>query len=288
VTRQLDLGAIERTALLTAALRARETGRADRLFEDPYAAALAGDLGPALLAEVLAATFPATGPRTVPITPDYNSIRTRFFDDVLQRAVADGTVDQVVLAPAGMDSRAYRLDWPDHIRYFEIDRPTVLRYKRERLAGVRPRVDHRVVPVDLVHDDWEQALREAGYDPDRPSIWLFEGLLYYIPGADTHRMLDRAAAFMAPGSLVAADIPSAECLTDPRMRPLLDVFAGWGCPFRFGSDDPEELFARHGFTVRTVHPGTAETAAYRRWVDPVPAPDRDDVQRLFYVHGNRR
>ena len=36
-----------------------ETRRPDRLYDDPYAAAFAGDLGPELLAEVRAVTFPA-------------------------------------------------------------------------------------------------------------------------------------------------------------------------------------------------------------------------------------
>ena len=39
-----DLDAIERTALLTAALRAAETRREDRLYTDPYAAAFAGEI----------------------------------------------------------------------------------------------------------------------------------------------------------------------------------------------------------------------------------------------------
>ena len=52
------LSAVERTALLTAALRAAETGRVDRLYRDPYAARLAGGIGPELLAEVRVATFP--------------------------------------------------------------------------------------------------------------------------------------------------------------------------------------------------------------------------------------
>jgi len=117
------LNPVERTALLTAALRAAETRRPDRLYEDPYAAGLAGDEGPDLLAEIVAATYPPDRPRSLPSTPDYNAIRTRFFDDLLQDAARAPETTQIVLAPAGMDSRAYRLSWPDRIRYFEVDRP---------------------------------------------------------------------------------------------------------------------------------------------------------------------
>lgn len=282
-----SLDAVERTALLTAALRAAESKRPDRLYEDPYAAALAGDIGPELLAEVRAATFPPGRERTLPSTPDYNAIRTRFFDDYLQDAAQDPAMTQIVLAPAGMDSRAYRLDWPSHIRWFEVDRPAVLAYKEEQLgAAARPRTDHRRVAVDLTSPDWERDLCDAGYDPALPSTWLLEGLLYYIPEPDTHRILQRVAAISAPGSRIAADIVNAAALTLPHMRGLLDVFSGWGCPWLFGSDEPEELFAQYGFDVRAVQPGE-EGADFGRWPDPVPPRSVRDVRRVFFVHGRR-
>lgn len=278
--------AVERTALLTAALRAAETRRPDRIYADPYAAALCGTIGPALLAEIRAATFPADGPRTLPSTPDYNAIRTRFFDDYLQRTAQTPAGHQIVVAPAGMDSRAYRLAWPEHARYFEVDRPAVLGYKQERLRGVAPRVWHRAVAADLTAPDWEARLADAGYDPASPSVWLLEGLLYYVPEDDAHRILDRVAAIMAPGSVIVADIVNAAALTLPDMRGLLDVFAGWGCPWLFGTDEPEQFFAAHGFLVEAVQPGEPE-ADFGRWPDPVPPRGERNVRRVFFVHGRR-
>ncbi|MFC7310304.1 class I SAM-dependent methyltransferase [Streptomyces monticola] len=281
------LDAVERTALLTAALRAAETRRPDRLYEDPYAAALAGDIGPGLLAEVRTATFPPGRARTLPSTPDYNAIRTRFFDDYLQTAAEDPATTQIVLAPSGMDSRAHRLDWPSRVRWFEVDRPAVLAYKEERLGAAEPRVDHRKVAVDLTAPDWESDLEAAGYDPAVPSTWLLEGLLYYIPEADAHRILQRVAAISAPGSRIAADIVNSAALTLPHMRGLLDVFAGWGCPWLFGTDEPEALFDTYGFTVAAPQPGE-EGADFGRWPDPVPPRSERDVRRVFFVHGRRR
>ncbi|MEU9059257.1 SAM-dependent methyltransferase [Streptomyces sp. NPDC048430] len=278
---------VEKTALLTAALRAAESRREDRLYTDPYAAALVGEAGPRLLAEIRAATFPPGRQRSVPSTPDYNAIRTRFFDDLLQEAVQDRGMTQLVVAPAGMDSRAYRLPWPEHLRYFEVDRPSVLAFKEERLRGTGPRVDHVTVAVDLTADDWEDRLRDSGYDPDLPSTWLLEGLLYYIPEKDTDRMLERVAAFCAPGSRIAADLVNSAALSLPHMRPLLDVFSGWGCPWLFGSDEPEALFERYGFEVAAVQPGEPG-AHFGRWPDPVPDRTVKDVRRVFFVHGRRR
>lgn len=281
------LSAVERTALLTAALRAAETGREDRLYSDPYAARLAGGIGPELLAEVRVATFPPDRPRSLPSTPDYNAIRTRFFDDFLHGAAQDPQMTQIVLAPAGMDSRAYRMEWPDHVRYFEADRPAVLAFKADRLEGVAPRVAHRTVAVDFTVEGWEGELIAAGYDPELPSTWLLEGLLYYIREPDAHRMLERVAALSAPGSRIAADLVNAAALTRPDMRGLLDVFARWGCPWLFGSDEPEALFDRYGFDVRAVQPGEPE-ADFGRWPDPVPPRDVKDVRRVFFIHGRRR
>jgi methyltransferase (TIGR00027 family) len=280
--------AVERTALLTAALRAADSSRPDRLYDDPFARLLSGEIGAKLLAEVRAVTFPQDGSRTVPSTPDYNAIRTRFFDGLLLDATRPPGPHQVVLAPAGMDSRAYRLPWGDGVRFFEIDRPAVLGYKRARLAGRSPRAQyHRSVAADLAADDWESRLQQAGYDPGSPSTWLVEGLLYYLEEKRVRQILDRIADIAAPGSRIAADMVNRAALTSPDARSLLDVFAGWGCPWLFGHDEPERLFADHGFDVRAVQPGEPE-ADFGRWPDPVAPREQTAVRRVFFVHGRRR
>ncbi|NUU24318.1 MAG: SAM-dependent methyltransferase [Streptomycetaceae bacterium] len=281
-----ELGAVERTAFLTAALRAAETRRPDHLYQDPFAADLAGDIGPGLLAEIREVTFPKDADRTLPSTPDYNAIRTRFFDEWLRASAARPEMTQVVIAPAGLDSRAFRLEWPDGVTVFEVDRPVVLDAKRQLLGDAEPRVQRRTVGVDMVADGWEKDLVAAGYDPERPSVWLLEGLLYYIPEPDVHRILDIVAANTAPGSLIAADVVNAAALTLPHMRGLLDVFAGWGCPWLFGTDEPEALFAKYTIDAVAVQPGEP-AADYGRWPDPVPPREETNVRRVFFVHGRR-
>ncbi|TDC52891.1 SAM-dependent methyltransferase [Micromonospora sp. KC207] len=281
-----ELGAIERTALLTAALRAAETRRPDRLYTDPYAEAFAGEVGPELLAQIREVTFPAGRARTLPSTPDYNAIRTRFFDDLLISAVAESDIDQVVVAPCGMDARAFRLDWPRPVRFFDVDRPVVLAAKRAVLGETRPSADVRPVGVDLRDGTWTAQLTAAGYRPDEPSIWLLEGLLYYLPEPDVHRVLDAVRGVSADGSLIAADVVNRAALTLPNMRGLLDVFASWGCPWLFGTDEPEELFARHGVLAEAIQPGEPD-ADYGRWPDPVPPRSATDVRRVFFVRGRR-
>jgi hypothetical protein len=66
-------------------------------------------------------------------------VRTRFYDDCLLDAAGDG-LRQVVLLAVGLDTRAYRLAWPEGLRLFELDLPGVLRFKTpcSRAAGGRP------------------------------------------------------------------------------------------------------------------------------------------------------
>ena len=91
---------------------------------------------------------------------------------------------QIVIPAAGLDSRAYRLAWPDGTVVFELDQPQVLEFKHEVLAGSgdAPTAERREIAVDL-RDDWPQALRRSGFDPSRPSAWIVEGLLVYLPAA---------------------------------------------------------------------------------------------------------
>ena len=113
------------TSRWVAAARARESERADRLFDDPLAAAFAGPEGFAWLDRLEPVTLPGTpGPGLGPGL--YVTVRTRFFDDFLVGASRSIGTRQVVLVAAGMDARAFRLDWSPGTRLYELDRPEVL------------------------------------------------------------------------------------------------------------------------------------------------------------------
>ncbi len=137
---------------------------------------------------------------------NYQAVRTHFFDGYFGDAAAAG-IRQVVLLAAGLDARAYRLAWPEGTVVYEIDLPKVLAYKAETLAGhgATPLAGRREVPVDLRHD-WPRALRDAGYDATRPTAWLAEGLLPFLPGPAQEAMLASIDTLSAPGSRVAVEI----------------------------------------------------------------------------------
>ena len=152
------------TSRWMAAARARESEREDRLFCDPLAADLAGPEGFAWLDRMETAARPG-GPGL------YAVIRTRFFDDFLLDACERSGVRQVVLAAAGMDTRAFRLDWPPQTRFFEMDLPEVLEAKDRVIesSGIEERCGRRTVAVDLEKEDWPEALTTRR--DRRPGSW---------------------------------------------------------------------------------------------------------------------
>src|SRR5215468_5342920 len=93
--------ALARTAIGVALIRANESERPDRLFDDPYARALVDAAGG--MPEI--ANRDAGNPMVLRMVAQV-IVRTRFFDEYLLRATAEG-LRQVVLLAAGLDARAY-------------------------------------------------------------------------------------------------------------------------------------------------------------------------------------
>lgn len=187
------------TAVSVARVRAMETAREQPLFRDPLAQAFAtaGGLGPD--APPPPRVDEAARLRWLGVAVSI-VIRTKFLDDLLERAVAAG-VRQVVLLGAGMDSRAFRLDWPARTRLFEVDTAEPLDFKASVLRQERAaaRCERITVPVDL-REDWPGALVAAGHDPARPTVWIAEGLLIYLPAGAVQELLEQVGVLSAPGS----------------------------------------------------------------------------------------
>src|SRR6202035_393416 len=150
----------------------------------------------------------------------YQGVRTHFFDAYFSTAVAAG-IRQVVILASGLDSRAYRLDWPAGTTVFEIDQPKVLEYKAATLAahGATPSADRHEVAIDL-RQDWPAALIAEGFDPKAPTAWLAEGLLMYLPAEAQDRLFTQITELSAPGSRVAAE--TAANHSDERRQELRD------------------------------------------------------------------
>lgn len=268
------------TSLYTAMLRARESARPDRLFSDPFAETLAGPQGNTLLAWMEARAPGVSEGQAVPI-------RTKFYDNTLERILAQSGIDQLVFLAAGLDSRAFRLPLPPELILFELDRSEVLDLKAEVLAKLDavPRCRRVPVPADL-GGDWSKALQDGGFDRQRPAIWCVEGLLYYLSESQVHHVLDTLSERAAPGSWLLADLVGQSFLASPYMVGFLSMMAANGSPWQFGTDDPEGLMTAHGWQPSVTQYG-ADGANYGRWTLPAIDPEDTDSPRGYLIVANR-
>jgi len=151
---------VSQTALGAAEMRAEESRRPERLFDDPFAQAFVA-AAPPLFPGVPSVADDAALTGLVAASVAGMAVRTRFYDEYLLAACADG-FRQVVLLGAGLDTRAFRLDWPAGVRLFELDLPELCAFKEEVLAqeDARSRCSRQVVAVD-VREDWCRGCRKS-------------------------------------------------------------------------------------------------------------------------------
>jgi methyltransferase (TIGR00027 family) len=135
----------------------------------------------------------------------YIGVRSHFFDEYFRDASTAG-VRQVVIPAAGLDTRAFRLPWPASVELFEIDQPKVLEFKASVLEeqGALAGCARHVVPIDL-RADWPEALLRASFDPARPTAWLAEGLIPYLPGTAAKALFAHVHRLSAVGSWFATE-----------------------------------------------------------------------------------
>ncbi len=79
--------------------------------------------------------------------------------------------------------------------------------------------------VDLRQEIWPQALLHARYRPERPSVWLVEGLLLYLTEAAVHGLLGKVSTLTATGSLLGLDVMNTNLLCSPMTWPQLAALA---------------------------------------------------------------
>ncbi|MFB9837297.1 class I SAM-dependent methyltransferase [Actinoallomurus acaciae] len=268
------------TALMVAAARAIETHRPDALARDVHAEHF-----------VRACPASAGWPVRPQQVPDgdadplwgrlgrYFGLRTRVLDDFIAERVRAGT-RQVVLLGAGLDTRAYRLDWPPGCTVFELDQENVLAFKGRVLGGLRatPKTERIAIGADL-RLEWAAALTGAGFDPAAPTAWLAEGLLLYLPHAAERALIEAVDKLSAAGSALAYEIklsPESAAVRESPMyavarRTGIDLLAMFDMEPR--PDSAGDLTARGWRT--SIHTAFDFTSHYGR--GPAPQPGHPDA-----------
>ncbi|MEB4208203.1 class I SAM-dependent methyltransferase [Mycobacterium sp. 94-17] len=224
------------TATMVAAARALASEAAHPIIDDPFAAPLVRAVGLDFFRRLVdgevteSESYEGSG-KDLGLETDSIAVRTRFFDDFFTDAARDGVRQAVILA-AGLDARAYRLDWPPGSVVYEVDQPAVIEFKSATMArlGAAPTAERRTVSVDL-RDDWPAALRDNGFDVTQPTSWSAEGLLMYLPPDAQDRLFDNITELSAPGSRLATEYHpnTAGTAMSQRAQEFNDRWAKVGC-----------------------------------------------------------
>ncbi|MDV3123578.1 SAM-dependent methyltransferase [Mycobacterium sp. 21AC1] len=201
------------TAVGVAMIRARETERTDRLYADPWAQAFVD-------AASLSYQSASADDRQIwervrqlaDVMYDSRTVGVRVVDDTLLDAVNDGC-SQIVQLGAGLDTHAFRLDWPQPVELFEVDLPETVGFKEEVLAGVRPHRNctRHVVSIDLA-ENWSQELLAAGFDPAVPTCWI-DHVAVSLPRRQAHRIAQTVTELSCPGSRYSFPVMTADAIT---------------------------------------------------------------------------
>ena len=272
------------SARLFAVNRALETTRRNPLYRDPLADHLAGNTGWAVWHAWQHSVWPGYGAGPDP----YLTIATRFFDDALMDAVRKAAITQVVIVRAGMDTRAFRLEWPTNVRLFEVDTAEVFAHKEHVLhrLGAQPRCHRHPIGTRSL-GSLKRALRRTDFDPTHKTAFLLERL-QYLPKEGADRVLRNITALASDGSWIGVSLVSDATLRSEFMRPFLQKLEAVGLPpWRFGVDEPEAWLASHGWDATSIVAGAPE-ASYGRWPYAYIPRERPGIPRAFLTVGWKR
>ena len=213
-----------------------------------------------------------------PGTRSSGVVRTRAIDDLVNQAIRGGA-RQLVLLGAGFDSRAYRLPDLERVAIFEVDHPATQKAKQERLgtlAGSRL-ANVRFVPVNFEEDDLEAKLIAAGFNPEVPTIVVWEGVVSYLTGPAVCRNFALLARLLAAGSRLIFTYMDRAALDGSSAFPEAKRWKSWvrfsGEPFTFGFDPQTlaETLRSFGF-VLTSDASTQQIA--RDYCEPMGRKER--------------
>ena len=229
MTTTMDINDVGMTAFFIAHFRDAERDRADGLFDDPYSRWFVPD-------EVR--TY---AEKFAELCPEFETLircRLLFFRELVREQIEHG-VRQVVSVGAGFDTRP-AIFRTEGVTFFDVDQPAVVQYKRDVLEG------HGLEPWPAVAGNYldvnlPRRLQEAGFDPDLPSLFIWEGNTMYLPRNQIFGFLNQLAAEL-PAFTIAFDYMSTRvvnCSTGvDSVNAVFDYFYEQFTPFITGFDDP--------------------------------------------------
>jgi len=171
-------------------------------------------------------------------------VRTRFIDELMERAVRGGATQLVILG-AGFDTRAHRFtELLKDTTVIEVDYGATQEYKKRRVAAALGGAPANLVyaPIDFTRENLGEVLRRAGFQPGRKTYFICEGVSMYVPEEGMKETLRAIAAESAPGSALLLEYLNRGGLELLRKYPsgMIKNAFDWGEPFVFGVPDGQD------------------------------------------------
>jgi methyltransferase (TIGR00027 family) len=266
------------TARWVAVYRAMETARPDAIFRDPFAERLAGERGHQIVRELKRGRQMAWA----------MVVRTAVLDDMILDRVRNGGVDTVINLAAGLDARAWRLDLPRSLRWFDVDLPDMVAYKMKAMREEPPVCQYEAVAVDVTSDTARaEVLRRVG-GVARTALVITEGLLVYL-GDEKVASLGRALHDVPSIRWWISDVASPRLLKMMNKQWGKAVSAG-NAPFLFAPPDSAAFFAPLGWRETVFRSALEEAQRLKREMPMMwfwrfltrisPAKRRDEFRRM--------
>jgi O-methyltransferase involved in polyketide biosynthesis len=165
-----------------------------------------------LLFESLHPAMALSGALGGPSLESYLLARHRAIDALLERAITEHGVGQVLEVASGLSPRGWRFTqrYGDRLTYIEADLPAMAERKRralQRMGSLSER--HRVVALDALRDDGPGSLAElaAGLEHGHGLAIITEGLLGYLP-------TDAVASLWRRFAATLREFPSGRYISD--------------------------------------------------------------------------
>jgi methyltransferase (TIGR00027 family) len=201
-------------------------------------------------------------------------LRSRFAEDTLMDAVADGA-EQYVLLGAGLDTFAYRQpEWAHRLTIIEVDHPGTQARKRGALAaaGIEIPPNVRYADIDFEHETLAHGLARCGVDTTKRTFFSWLGVIMYL----THDAIEatlRTVLSFPKGSGIVFTFAH----TDSAKSKLAEGSASAGEPWisYFTPEELEAMLGSLGFSdVGFLSREEAERRYYANRTDGFAVPGR--------------
>jgi methyltransferase (TIGR00027 family) len=138
---------------------------------------------------------------------EYLIARTAYFDNLFVNAL-NKNIPQIVLLGAGYDTRAYRFaKLNNSTKIIELDAPTTQNRKKKCLGKSKIEISSKVVfaSINFNRESLKIVLEKAGYDSNKETLFLWEGVSYYIEPESVNATLELVRNYSHNESIIAFD-----------------------------------------------------------------------------------